>query len=51
MCKAMDDMLKQENMEMARLLLAIGKLSCEEIAHATRLTVEEVKSIDAPKTA
>lgn len=51
MSKAIDDMRKQENMETARLLLTNDKLSYEEIALVTRLTVQEVKALDTPKTA
>ena len=51
MCKAMEDMrneaaretAKLNSIDMARMLLALGKLSCEEIAQSVRLlTVDEV---------
>lgn len=51
MCKAMEDMrneaaretAKLNSIDMARMLLALGKLSYEEIAHSVRLlTVDEV---------
>ena len=52
MCKAMEDMKKRKlrdetaklnSIDMARMLLALGKLSYEEIAQSVRLlTVDEV---------
>ena len=51
MCKAMEDMrneaaretAKLNSIDMARMLLALGKLSYEEIAQSVRLlTVDEV---------
>lgn len=51
MCKAMEDMrneaaretVKLNSIDMARMLLALGKLSYEEIAQSVRLlTVDEV---------
>ncbi len=53
MCKMMEDMRNdvaekaaiQERTDMAKNLLAIGKLSYEEIAKCSKLTVEEVKEL------
>ncbi len=50
MCKAMEDMrnetARETCLETAKSLLAIGKLTYEEIAQATKLTVAEVKELD-----
>ena len=51
MCKAMEDMrneaAKLNSIETARMLLALGKLSYEEIAQSVRLlTVDEVKALN-----
>ena len=50
MCKAMEDMrnetARETCLETARSLLTIGKLTYEEIAQATKLTVDEVKELD-----
>ena len=47
MCKIMEDMkneaAKRNSIETARVLLAMGKLSYEEIADSLELTVDEVK--------
>ena len=60
MCKAMEDMrneaareaAKLNSIETARMLLALGKLSYEEIAQSVRLlTVDEVKALDEGKPA
>lgn len=56
MCKIMEDMkneaAKRNSIETARVLLAMGKLSYEEIAQSVRLlTVDEVKSLDEGKPA
>lgn len=51
MCKAMEDMRKQERVETACRMLAKQKFSYEEIAELTDLTVDEVKALDTPKTA
>ena len=56
MCKVMEDMRKEaareaakrNSIEIARELLAMDKLSYEEIARAVRiLTIDEVKALDA----
>ena len=56
MCKAMEDMRNQaareNSIETARMLLALGKLSYEEIARSVRLlTVDEVKALDESRSA
>ena len=42
---------RETSLEIAKNLLLIGKLTCEEIAQATKLTVEEVKELDGKKSA
>lgn len=48
MCKAIEEMrnetARKTSLATAKSLLLIGKLTCEEIAQATKLTVEEEKS-------
>ena len=55
MCKAMEDMRSEtahaKAVAVARNLLAIGKLTYEEIAQSVDLTVDEVKALDSQKTA
>ena len=56
MCKIMEDMkneaAKRNSIEIARVLLAMGKLSYEEIAQSVRLlTVDEVKALDEGRPA
>lgn len=56
MCKMMEDMkneaAKCNSIETARVLLAMGKLSYEEIAQSVRLlTVDEVKALDEGRPA
>lgn len=56
MCKIMEDMkneaAKRNSIETARVLLAMGKFSYEEIAQSVRLlTVDEVKALDEGKPA
>ena len=54
-CKAIQAMrnetARKPSLETAKSLLLIGKLTCEEIAQATKLTVEEVKELDGKKRA
>jgi predicted transposase YdaD len=54
-CKAIEEMrnetARKTSLETAKSLLLIGKLTCEEIAQATKLTVEEVKELDGKKRA
>lgn len=55
MCKAMEEMREEaahaRAVAGARRLLAAGKLSCEEIADAMELPVEEVRALENQKTA
>ena len=55
MCKAMDDLrietARAKAVAIARNLLAIGKLTYEEIARSVDLTVDEVKALDNSKSA
>ena len=57
MCKIMEDMkneaAKRNSIETARVLLAMGKLSYEEIAQSVRLltATDEVKALDEGKPA
>ena len=54
-CKVMEDMrneaARENSQETARSLLLIGKLTYEEIAQATKLTVDEVKELDERRSA
>ena len=55
MCKAIEEMrnetTRKTSLETAKNLFLIGKLTYEEIAQATKLTVEEVKELDGKKSA
>lgn len=55
MCKMMEDMrneaAKEKSLSIARRMLATGKLTHEEIASCSDLTVEEVKVLDKDRTA
>lgn len=51
MCKAMEDMRKAERLEIAKKLLALGKLNYEEIAESANLTVDEVRELDLKRPA
>lgn len=55
MCKAMEDMrneaAKKNSLETAMRLLLLGKLTFEEIAQATNLTIDEVEELDKKKSA
>ena len=51
MCKAMEEMWKEELIEVAERLLKLKKLSYEEIAEIAKLTVEEVKALDEKEIA
>lgn len=42
---------RENSLETARSLLMIGKLTYEEIAQATKLTVDEVKELDEKRSA
>ena len=49
--KAAQETARKEREETAMTLLGFGLLSYERIAEASRLTVEEVKALDAQRTA
>ena len=55
MCKVMEEMRneaeRENSLETARCLLMIGKLTYEEIAQATKLTVDEVRALDEKRSA
>lgn len=51
MCKAMEDMRNEERIEIAERLLALKKLSYEEISEASRLSVEKIKELDSKESA
>jgi len=51
MCKAMEDIRNEERIEIAERLLALKKLSYEEISEASRLSVEKIKELDSKKSA
>ncbi|MGM9616108.1 Rpn family recombination-promoting nuclease/putative transposase [Butyricicoccus sp.] len=55
MCKMMEDMrneaVKEKSLSIVRKMLAIGKLTYEEIASCSDLTVEEVEALDKDRTA
>ena len=55
MCRAMEEMrnetVRERNIEIAKTMLASMKLSYEDIALFSGLTVDEVKSLDAKKPA
>ena len=44
--RVMEEMQKEELIEVAERLLKLKKLSYEEIAEIVKLTVEEVKTLD-----
>lgn len=46
MSRVMEEMQKEELIEVAERLLKLKKLSYEEIAEIVKLTVEEVKTLD-----
>jgi predicted transposase YdaD len=54
MCKAMEDMRNEERneerIEIAERLLALKKLSYEEISEASRLSVEKIKELDSKES-
>ena len=55
MCRAMEEMrnetVRERNIEIAKTMLASKKLSYEDIALFSGLTVDEVKSLDAKRPA
>ena len=46
MSRVMEEMQKEELIEVVERLLKLKKLSYEEIAEIVKLTVEEVKTLD-----
>lgn len=51
MCKSMEEMRKEERIEVAVRMLSSGKLTYEEIASFAALTVNEVKALDEKRSA
>ena len=51
MCREMENMRKAERIEIAKRMLASGKLTYEDIATFTDLTLEEIKALAVQKTA
>ena len=45
MCKVMEDMITDEKREIALRLIETGKLSLDEIANCSNLSLEEVKKL------
>ena len=45
MCKAMEDMITDEKKEIALRLIETGKLSLDEIANCSNLSLEEVQKL------
>lgn len=45
MCKAMEDMITDEKREIALRLIETGKLSLDEIANCSDLSLEEIKKL------
>lgn len=54
MCRVIEEMrneaMRENALEIARSLLRIDKLTCEEIAQATKLTVDEVKELEEKRS-
>ena len=54
MCRAMEEMrneaTRENALEIARSLLRIDKLTCEEIAQATKLTVDALTVLDETRS-
>ena len=51
MCREMENMRKAERIEIAKRMLASGKLTYEDIAAFTDLTLEEIEALAVQKTA
>ena len=49
MCKAVEDLVKEEVVEMVESMLELGVLTMEQIALVSKLTLEEVKEIAEKK--
>ena len=47
MCKLLEDMRKEERINIAKTMLKLNKLSIEEVAQCSNLTIQEVKDIEA----
>ena len=45
MCKAVEDMIREEKKSMAVRMLEVGKMTIDEIAKCSDLSVEEVKEL------
>ena len=45
MCKVMDELRKETELQIAKNFLMLNKLTHEEIAQATGLTLEEIKNL------
>lgn len=51
MCRAMEEMVKESLVEVAKKMLAAGKYSLEEIVDVTEISLDEVKALQAtPKS-
>ena len=51
MCREMENMRKAERIEIAKRMLASGKLTYEDIAAFTDLILEEIEALAVQKTA
>ena len=51
MCREMENMRKAERIEIAKRMLASGKLTYEDIAAFTDMTLEEIEALAVQKTA
>lgn len=51
MCKVMEDMLKEERVEVALRMLEVGKYALDEIAPISGLSLDEVKNLHAGQNA
>ena len=59
MCKAMEDMrneaaresAREKTLQLAKNMLALNKLSYDEIAKVTGLTIDQIKEMDSKKSA
>lgn len=45
MCKAVEDMIREEKKSIAVRMLEVGKMSIDEIAKCSDLSVEEVEEL------
>ena len=55
MCKAIEDIknktAREKTLQLAKNMLALNKLSYDEIAKVTGLTVDEIKELDTRESA